>query len=70
MILIIDRFEGNYAVCEKKDKTIINISLEKLPKEAKEGDVIRIEENIISVDIYETKKRREEIEEIVKDIWQ
>ncbi len=38
--LIIDRFEGNYAVCEAEDKTIINIPKYKLPLECREGDCL------------------------------
>jgi hypothetical protein len=36
----IDRFEGNYAVCEDEKKVIIKIPKYKLPLECKEGDVL------------------------------
>ena len=42
MKLIIDRFEGEYAVCEKKNRRMINIHKIKLPSEAREGDVVKI----------------------------
>lgn len=38
--VIIDRFEEKYAVCEKPDKTIINIPRYKVPLEAREGDFL------------------------------
>ncbi len=43
MKVIIDRFEGKYAVCEKKNLEMIDIEIDKLPKEVKEGDVLIIE---------------------------
>jgi len=58
MQLIIDRFEGQMAVCEKPDRTMINIALGKLPKEAKEGDVLIIEGDTIAIDAVTTARRR------------
>lgn len=69
MQLVIDRFEGNFAVCEKDDKTMIDIEKTKLPLEAKEGDVIIIEQDKITIDLIETKKRKSEITKITKNLW-
>jgi hypothetical protein len=69
MRVIIDRFEGNYAVCEKEDRTMINIEKSKLPTAAKEGDVLSILENEITIDIIETENRKKTIEELTKDLW-
>ncbi|HBC97255.1 MAG TPA: DUF3006 domain-containing protein [Clostridium sp.] len=69
MRAIIDRFEGPYAVCEKKDKTMINIKRLDLPKDAKEGCVLDIYENKIIVNESETKKRKEKIDFLTKNIW-
>lgn len=66
MKAIIDRFEGNFAVCEKENKTMIDIPKEILPEEAKEGDVLNIN---ISIDTEETENRKKFIEELTKDIW-
>lgn len=38
--LIIDRFEGEYAVCEKSDGTMTKIAKVCLPKNAESGDAI------------------------------
>jgi len=38
--LIIDRFEGNYAVCEWNDKSLVNVPKYKLPLNCKEGDIL------------------------------
>lgn len=69
MEVIIDRFEGKYAVCEKQDRTMINIEKSKIPKESKEGDVLNIAGNEISIDIEETNKRKKEIEKLTRDLW-
>ncbi|MBU3102384.1 MULTISPECIES: DUF3006 family protein [Clostridium] len=44
-------------MCEKEDKTIMDINSSDLPYEAKEGDVLVIDNNIIVIDIEETEKR-------------
>ena len=40
--LIIDRFEGTYAICEDQEKKMFAISLNELPQGAKPGDVLQI----------------------------
>lgn len=70
MKVIIDRFEGIYAVCEKENRTMMDIKQINLPSEAKEGDVLSIDNNIITIDIEETKKRRREIEKLTEDLWE
>ena len=37
---IIDRFEGNYAVCEAEDKSYVSIPKYKLPLDCKEGECL------------------------------
>lgn len=61
--LFIDRFDGKYAICEGvgKDGEIrkFGIPMQEVPKEAKEGCCIVInDEGEISVDLEETEKRR------------
>lgn len=70
MKVIIDRFEGNFAVCEKEDRTMMDIEKSKIPSIAKEGDVLNIFNNKITIDLEETKKRKKEIEELTKDLWE
>ena len=69
MNLIIDRFEGKYAVCQKENREMINIERIKIPPSAVEGDVLSIFSDTITINIEETKKRRKEIEELTKDLW-
>lgn len=65
---IIDRFEGEFAVVELENMKMINIEKNKIPKEAEEGDVINIED-VITVNYAETKKRRNNIENLMEDLW-
>lgn len=62
MKVIIDRFEDSIAVCEKPDRTMLNIPREKLPNGAKEGDVLDIEGENISLKSDETAQRKTAIE--------
>ncbi|ERM91437.1 pyruvate kinase [Caldanaerobacter subterraneus subsp. yonseiensis KB-1] len=64
-LCIIDRFEGDWAVIEYEDRTF-NFPKELLPKEAKEGDVLKFD---ITIDIEETEKRRKVIEDLAKDLF-
>lgn len=70
MIVIIDRFEGEFAVCECEDKTMINIEIDKLPQDIHEGDVLVIDGDNIKVDYEETSRRREEIEGLTQNMWE
>lgn len=56
-MLVIDRFEGEYALIEYK-KRIFHIPKSLMPKGAKEGDIIKIE---ITVDREAGKKDKESI---------
>lgn len=70
MKVIIDRFEGNYAVCEKDDRTMLNIERIKLPAEAKEGDVLTIDGDHIKIDIETTNERKKRISQKMNNLWE
>lgn len=69
MFAVIDRFEGDYAVCEKDDKEMVNIERGKVPFEAKEGDVLVLGDRIM-IDMKETERRNKAIEKLIKDLWE
>jgi hypothetical protein len=69
MKVVIDRFEGNFAVCEKEDRTMLNIIRGKLPIKAKEGDVLTIEGATITIDEGETVDRKNVAEKLMNDVW-
>lgn len=62
---VIDRFEGNMAVCECEDKSTIDIKREILPKECKEGDCIVEEDGRYCIDKEETNRRKEKVKELL-----
>ena len=58
MRLTVDRIEGEFAVCETEDLTIINIPLADFSFEIYEGSVIISENGKLSVDEeYESERR-------------
>lgn len=70
MELIIDRFEEEYAVCEDENKKILNINKSKIPKQAKEGDIIIYRDGKYILDKEKTLNRKKYIEELTKDLWE
>ena len=69
MKVTIDRFEVEFAVCEKPDRTMINTKKDKLPSGVKEGDVLIIEGSSITIDSRETSKRKKQINKLMDDLW-
>lgn len=69
MKVIIDRFEGKYAVCEKENRTMVNIEASSLPKGVKEGDVLDVKCGKIKLNEAETQRRNKEIKELTRDLW-
>lgn len=63
MKVIIDRFEGNYAVVEMADRTMANLARVLLP-EAKEGDTVEI-----TVCPGEAAPRKQQVETLMKEVW-
>lgn len=65
--LIIDRFEGKYAILESQDKDpiIFNFPLHLLPQEAEEGTVLNIN---IDIDQEETKRRKDRIQNLLNKL--
>ena len=60
--LVIDRFEGKYAICEDSDQKYFAIELSELLKEAKPGCVLQItDEGELRLDEEETQRRRQRI---------
>jgi Protein of unknown function (DUF3006) len=70
MKVVIDRFEGDFVVCEKEDRTILNINKRDVPVDSKEGDILVIDGDIIKIDSAETGKRKKSVQELSDNIWQ
>ena len=65
--LIIDRFEGKYAILESQDKNpmFFNFPRRLLPQEVKEGTVLNIN---IDIDQEETKRRKDKIQNLLSKL--
>lgn len=64
MKVILDRFEGDYAILEVDEDNIISVP-RLLVGNAKEGDVIKIE-----VDESNTDKRKKDIQELMDSVFE
>jgi len=62
-LLIIDRFEGAFAVVETS-KGMVNIPKADLPADCREGDVLTMQ-----VDSQETGKRKKKIEGLMNSLF-
>lgn len=60
-MIIVDRIEGAFAVCEMDDKSMQNIALLELPVGVKEGDVLAVENGAYVIDAKQTKECTERI---------
>lgn len=67
--VIIDRFEGEFAVCEGEGKRMENVPRGLLPAEAKEGDCMVEEDGVWRIDADETSSRKARIEAMAKSLF-
>lgn len=63
MQIIIDRFEGDFAVVELSDGKFINVPKELLSF-AKEGDVVDI-----LVNVTKTSERKKEVDDLINELF-
>ncbi|MGB9887926.1 MAG: DUF3006 domain-containing protein [Moorellales bacterium] len=64
-MLVLDRFEGGFAVIEHDGRTF-NLPRELLPADAKEGDVLSI---VIRVDHRATAERRKKVQALSDSLF-
>lgn len=64
MRVIIDRFEGEFAIVETDKGDFVNLPKILLP-DSKEGDVIDI-----TINIDETQKRSQKIQNLIEDLFE
>ncbi|APF22339.1 MULTISPECIES: DUF3006 domain-containing protein [Clostridium] len=67
---IIDRIESGFVVAETEDETMVNIPENLIKGDFKEGDILIKEDEFFKVDSDLTKKRKEEIDYMLKNMWQ
>lgn len=68
-MLIIDRFEGDYALLEDNDNHY-EIKKSELPENCREGDVITSKDGMYIVDTEQTNQRREAIKRLQRSLWE
>jgi hypothetical protein len=70
MLAVIDRFEGGFALCESlADGRMRRLDRSALPPEAKEGDVLRIAGDSVTIDKQLTEKRKSNIQKQINRLW-
>ena len=70
MQLIVDRFEGDFAVCEDEKRNTVSIERSRLPSSVREGDVLTVDGDQIRIDPDKTGERRKKIKNLMKDLWE
>lgn len=69
--LIIDRFEGDLAVCEREDCSMVAIEKSRLPKGMRPGNILKIEDDgTIRLDAEEELRRREMIYKMQESLFE
>lgn len=63
MKVVIDRFEGKFAILELENGEVVNVPIDIIPQGAKEGDVLLIE-----IDKKETENRQKRISELFEEL--
>lgn len=70
---IVDRIEGDYAICENQENgEMEEIELLLLPADVNENDVLLYDEDLeeYTIDEDETQEEMDEIEEKMDDLWE
>ena len=68
-MLIIDRFEGEYAILEDNNYHY-EIKNSELPSNCKEGDIIVTKGGMYIVDVEQTKLRQQAILKLQRTLWE
>ena len=67
-LFTLDRYEGKFAVCENRTTgKMTHIPNSIIPISAKDGDILKFENDKFKIDISETKKQNNLIQNLFKD---
>ncbi|MFI3141234.1 MAG: DUF3006 domain-containing protein [Clostridia bacterium] len=61
MQLIVDRIEGDFAICEKEDMSFTQIKITDLPKGTKQGSFLNHQNGVFVLDEKAEQEARERI---------
>ncbi|WP_300382170.1 DUF3006 domain-containing protein [Clostridium sp.] len=67
---IVDRIEGDYAILETENDTLINVNKNDIIGEVKEGEILIKKDNIYYIDKEETEDRKRVINDMLKGLWE
>lgn len=67
---IVDRIEENYVVLENGKDNVFNVKKSDIIGNIKEGDIVYIKDNLYFIDEKATKVRKEEIDNLMKGLWE
>lgn len=69
-LFVLDRIEGNTAICENMGNgEIINIDKNLIEKNVKAGDVLKFQDDKYLIDVEKSLTRREEINKKAEKLW-
>ena len=70
MKMVVDRFEGELAICEDiKTRVLFEYPISSLPEGVSPGDVLIRDGCKIIIDQEETEERRNRINVLFEDLW-
>ncbi len=70
VILTIDRFEDDIAVCEKEDCTIVNLLRDKLPNGVRAGNVLMLfDDGEIKINVDEEIRRKKIVFKLFSNMY-
>jgi hypothetical protein len=68
-LLVVDRFEGSFAVCEQEDGSMIDVDMKVLPEGTREGDVLKFDSGVYAVHAGATTDRTQKIRRLMDKLW-
>lgn len=69
-MLILDRFEGSFAICEQDDSSFVTIPRFLLPTDCKEGDCFERQNDSYIFLKEETKRRKDTMNEKMRKLFE
>lgn len=70
MYYSIDRFEGEFAVCEDEEGNFLDIPKALLPADVREGTVLNEKNGRYTIDQAEEKRRRDLANQLQASLWE
>lgn len=68
--LVVDRFEENIVICEdRKTGKIVELDKTELPKDIKEGSILKYENGKYQIDVEKQEEISDKIERKMNDLW-